>query len=82
MSADDVSGQFGSGITAYFIFLRWVVLFNLVSGVFWFLFVVLPAAIHFDYSETEYDFYLRDFIFAKVGNYVYYDQLSRRLVIL
>ena len=61
------AGQFGSGITAFFIFLRWIVLYNLANGAIWMALVVLPQAGAFDYGQVENNFYLRDLIAAKVS---------------
>ena len=46
-------GEFGSGVAAVFKFTRWAILLNLVLSLLWLGFLVVPAALGFDYKSLD-----------------------------
>ena len=48
-----IPGEFGSGVAAVFRFTRWAVLLNMFLSLLWIGFLVVPAAISFDYQSLD-----------------------------
>ncbi|XP_015588696.1 transmembrane channel-like protein 5 [Cephus cinctus] len=49
-----IEGQFGSGVAAYFKFLRWLFLLNMLCCILSFSFIVLPQSLNDVYTVTEF----------------------------
>eukprot|EP01135_Chromosphaera_perkinsii_P011962 Nk52_evm15s2542 gene=Nk52_evmTU15s2542 len=55
-----IEGTFGTTITSFFVFIRYTFLLNITLSTLWFFFIILPQSIHFDYSQIESTFSLKD----------------------
>jgi len=63
-----IKGTYGSSVGSLFKFLRWIFFLNVVLFVVWFLFVLIPQAVHFDYSTVNASFSITDLLDATVSN--------------
>lgn len=48
-----ILGGYGSGVAAVFRFTRWAILLNLVLSLGWICFLVIPAAIQYNYKLLD-----------------------------
>ena len=59
-------GRFGSGLAAFFLFVRHLLLLDVALTILWFAFVVIPQAVHLDYQPMSDDFYFRNLFDGQV----------------
>ncbi|XP_021003906.2 transmembrane channel-like protein 5 isoform X2 [Parasteatoda tepidariorum] len=66
-----IQGQFGSCVTSYFIFLRWLLYLNLCNFFITFCFVIVPEIIHKNFKNSTSSFLVKD-----AGSFQWHDLLT------
>ena len=56
-SIKELEGRHGAHVGIYFNFLRWCLFLNLVIGLMWMTFVVIPYAIQFGYGQLWHSWF-------------------------
>ena len=69
-----IVGTYGSSVGSLFNFARWIFFLNVVLFLIWLLFVIIPQAVHFDYSTVNDTFNILDLIDATVSHAHFYLQ--------